>query len=102
MLPTASEMEHQSVACGVRPAINPFHDMLNSPRTVHCDLFLTDRACAVLPRPDAVELLSASHRVQHFLTPSGFEVLFPFRVVRIGVRFDLDMPLYWRVAFVKQ
>ena len=32
----------------------------------------------------------------------GFEVLFPCRVVRIGVRFDLDMPLYWRVAFVKQ
>jgi hypothetical protein len=40
--------------------------------------------------------------VQHFLAPSGFEVLFPLRVVRIGVRFDLDMPLYWRVAFVKQ
>lgn len=48
-----------------------------------------------------VELQPPSTGVQHFLAPSGLEVPFPLRVVRIGHRLDLDMPDDWRVRFVQ-
>ena len=41
-------------------------------------------------------------RAQHFLAPPGLEIRLPFWIMRIGVGFNLDMPLYWRIRFAQQ
>jgi hypothetical protein len=102
MISTAIEMVHLKVACCVRPALGSLHNMADIPRGALCDWLLTGRTHAILPSPDTIELPVTSRRVQHFLAPSGLEVLFPFGVMGIGVRFNLDMPLYWRIRFLQQ
>ena len=95
-------MVHLKVACCIRPAVSSLHNMRNIPAGVHCDGLKTVGAHAILPEPDTVKLTTPSRRVQHLLAPSGFEVRRPLRIVRIGARFDLDMPFYWRVRYLQQ
>ena len=99
---TAIEMVQREIACGSRPTFPLFHNMASTPRGVLCHGGQTGRTETLLPLPDTVERCAATRRVQHFLAPSGFEIRFPLRFVRIGVGFDLDMPLYWRVRFLHQ
>jgi hypothetical protein len=99
---TAIEMANLKVAGCIRPAGSPLHSVCNIPADVHCEGLLAVGARAILLQPDTVQLTVASRRVPHLLTPSGFEVRRTLRIVWIGIRFDLDMPLYWRVRFLQQ
>ena len=102
MRPTAIEMVHLKVAGSIRPALRFLHTMANIPRGALGDGLLTVRTSAILPQPDPIELPTTPRRVQHFLAPPGFEILCPLGIMRIGIRFNLDMPLYWRIRFLEQ
>src|ERR1035437_9185818 len=99
---TAIEMVHLKIACSIRSALRFFHNMANTPGSALCDRLLAVRTQAILPSPNTVQLPTTSRRVQIFLTPSGFEILFPVSVMRICVGFNLYMPLYWRIRFSQQ
>ena len=102
LISTAIEMVHLKIACSIRTALSFSHNMANIPWGALCDYLMTGRTHAALPLPDTVKLPATSRRVQHFLAPAGLEIRLPFWVVRIGVGFDLDMPLYWRSRFSQQ
>ena len=92
-------MVQVKVACGIRPAIRPFHDVTNLPRGALRNGLLTGETETILPLRNAVKLPATARRVQHFLAPSGLEVLRPLAVVRVSVGFDLDMPSYRRIRY---
>ena len=102
LIPTAIEMVHLKIACRIRPALRFLHNTANIPRGALCDSRLTDRTQAILAVPDAVKFPSILGRTQHFLAPAGLEIRRPCWIMRIGVGFDLDMPLYRRIRFAQQ
>ena len=102
MRPTAIEMVHLKVAGSVRTALRFLHPMANIPSGALGDGLLTVRTSAVLPQPDPIELPTTPRRVQHFLTPTGFEILCPLGIIRVGIRFNLDMPPYGCVRLLEQ
>src|SRR2546425_9434915 len=103
MTSTAIEMVKHKIAGRIRPALRFLHNMSSStPTSVLRDWFLAGGTQAVLPSPDTVKLGTTSRRVQHLLAPSGLEILFPLRVMRVGGGLNLDVPLDWRVRFFQQ
>ena len=99
---TAVEMVHLKIADRIRSALGFQPNMANIPRSLPCDQLLTGRTHALLSLPNTIKLTATFRRVQHFLAPSGLEVRYPLWVVRIGVRFNLEMPFYWRIRLIQQ
>ena len=85
MISTATEMVHLTVACCIRSALGSLRNIANIARGAFCGQLLTGRTHAILPSPDTVKLPPTFRGVQHFLAPSGLEILLPFWVVWIGV-----------------
>src|SRR5213593_89 len=102
MISTAIEMVQLEIACCIRPALRFLHDMASTPTSALRDWFVAGGTQTVLPSPDTVKRATTSRRVQHLLAPSGLEILFPLRIMRVGGGLNLDMPLYWRVRFLQQ
>jgi hypothetical protein len=99
---TAVEMVHLKITDCIRSALGFPPNMANIPGSLLCDQSLTGRAHARLSLPNTIKLTATFRRVQHFLAPPGLEVRFPLWVVWIGVRFNLEMPFYWRIRLIKQ
>ena len=97
----AMEMVYFKITHCIGSAFCRFHDMPGSPVTVDRHRFMTSRADTLLLLPDTVQLASAVRLAPHFPIPARLKVGVPLWIMRVGIGFDLYMPLNWRVRFVE-
>ena len=65
--------------------------MVAMPAGLCGDLLGADRADPLLRFPQVQQLLSASQRTAHLGSQSLLEVRLPDRIIRVGMRSDLDV-----------
>ena len=83
-------VEHHLVLCGVRATVAAPDDVVEVPSCLIGERLVADRTEAVLCFPQRHELSLALKFVRHCRYQSLLEVDFPGRVVRVGLRTQLD------------
>jgi hypothetical protein len=97
MLPMTSRVQQFQVGQLVCTAITPSFPMMQVPAGPSSDRLVTAGTLPFLTLPQPKQLPS-SHQGLHHLPPKSFgKVAFPFRVVRIRFRFDLDVIPMWKI-----
>src|SRR5262245_60402128 len=97
-LSVAVGMEKYPIFRAVTAAMRPPHDMMVVPSSQHRDLLTAYGTNTVLRFPEMQQLSTASQVGFHLHTQLVFEVFLPVRVVRVGIRFQLDIALDWHLS----
>ena len=84
-------MKKDPIACQITASFRSPDDVVAVPAGLCGDLLGADWADPLLRFPQVQQLLSASQRAAHLGSQSLLEVRLPDRIIRVGMRSDLDV-----------